>query len=758
VVLDWFIWLGWRLRPRPGWLPFFLLLTLVGTLAEAIIMARWIPEVNRVAGIALTGFLLGTVLALRPLKTGWAWGLLFAYGIPLTIMSVGRLWPPLRLWFAGWNANSEFIRRQMVLLVARISTWGEAVARDQASQETAVFAVLLGFLVWLLAAYAAWTTFRQLQPLRGLTPLGVALAVNHTFSDVDIWPVLLFIPLAVLLAAAIHFYTLQEDWERRGVDYSTEIKVEQLAAAAAIALILLLLAYGIPNIRLSAIAQAFRQAPAVQEAEAVVERAFAGVRQPDRAGELAAAADPGDGEVADGLPRALLMGNPPELLTTLVMTATVVTPENSADLAANWRGLSYDVYTGRGWTVSQWDDTSAIAANQPILNQQSASANRLITQTVQWQLDDRQMRYSLGLPVRLAERVTVTWHGEADPARVQGEGGAVYQVTSVIPAVNEERLRQSDAAAIPAPILAQYTALPANLPARVRQLASDIVAEAPTAYDQAIALEQFLRQYSYSLTVSPPPANTDLVDYFLFDLQRGYCDYYASAMVVMARSLDIPARLVVGYTAQPPNARGEQRIVLADAHSWPELYFAAVGWVAFEPTAAYPTWGESPRPELNAAASPPLPTPLTIPPRQPAPVFPWLAVLGLVAVGVGWWGWWRWQARQQQIDDVVWAYARLQRRATQLAQPPRPSQTPAEFSQSLETHLQQQPWRPWQVKRLTQLFPALQRLTALYNDHQYAAAKPPPSGEGFKLWQTMARPLGWVIMWRKMARPKNKKE
>ena len=755
MVLNWFIWLGWRLRPRPGWLPFMLLFILTSVLAEAIIIARWIPEVNLVAPIALTGFLLATVLALRPLKTGWAWGLLLAYGIPITLIATGRLWPPLSLWFSGWRANSEFIRRQMLLLVARVSTWSEAIAQDQPTEETAVFALLLGLLVWFVVCYAAWTTFRQYQPLRGLTLIGVALAVNHTFSDIDIWPVLLFIPLAVLLAAAIHFYTLQEDWERRGVDYSTEIKVEQLAAAAAIALALMVLAWGIPTIRPSAIAEAFRQTPVVQEAEIVMERAFAGVRQPVRASELAVAPDPGDGEVSDGLPRALLIGNPPELETTLVMTATVATTL-AEDETPHWRGLSYDVYTGRGWTVSQWDDTSIMAANQPIPNLQPPDPAHLITQTVQWQLDDRQTRYSLGVPVQLAERVLVTWHGEADAARVQGEGGSTYRVISMIPTTDVEILRQSDAAAIPAPILEQYTALPAKLPARVRQLATEIVVLAPTAYDQAVALQQFLRQYPYSLNVAEPPANTDLVDYFLFDLQTGYCDYYASAMVVMARSLGIPARLVIGYTANPANAQGEQRITQANAHSWPELYFAAAGWVAFEPTAAYPTWGPSPRPEFNAAAAAPLLTPVTIPPRQPAAVFPWLALLGLVVVGLGWWGWWRWQIRQRQLDDIVWAFARLQRRATQFAQPPRPSQTPDEFSRSLATHLQQQSRRPWLAKRVAQLLPALHQLTALYNDHQYAAAKSPPTGEGFKLWQVMARPLGWVILWRKLTRRKGK--
>src|SRR5690606_20874139 len=127
--------------------------------------------------------------------------------------------------------------------------------------------------------------------------------------------------------------------EARGVDYSGEIKAELLAAASAIALVLLVFAYAIPSIRLSAIAEAFQQNETVQEAEGVVARAFAGVRQPDRASQEQSL-DPGDGEVSDGLPRALLIGAPPELLTTLAMTAAAAMPAAvSCSAGATWRGL-----------------------------------------------------------------------------------------------------------------------------------------------------------------------------------------------------------------------------------------------------------------------------------------------------------------------------------------------------------------------------------------------------------------------------------
>ena len=112
----------------------------------------------------------------------------------------------------------------------------------------------------------------------------------------------------------------------------------------------------------------------------------------------------------------------------------------------------------------------------------------------------------------------------------------------------------------------------------------------PSLPDRALALETYLRTtYPYTLDLPTPPYNRDLVDYFLFDLQRGYCDYYASAMVVLARASGLPARLVTGYAGGTWEAQAAQFTVTeANAHSWAEVYFPGYGWIPFEPTASQP--------------------------------------------------------------------------------------------------------------------------------------------------------------------------
>ena len=136
-------------------------------------------------------------------------------------------------------------------------------------------------------------------------------------------------------------------------------------------------------------------------------------------------------------------------------------------------------------------------------------------------------------------------------------------------------------------IIDRYLQLPDELPEQVKNLALQITEGLSTPYDKVKAIENYLRTYPYSLEIPPPPSTGDISAYFLFELKRGYCDYYATTMTVLARAAGIPARFVVGYASGVFNPdEGRTIITEADAHSWVEVYFPGVGWIEFEPTAA----------------------------------------------------------------------------------------------------------------------------------------------------------------------------
>jgi transglutaminase-like putative cysteine protease len=139
---------------------------------------------------------------------------------------------------------------------------------------------------------------------------------------------------------------------------------------------------------------------------------------------------------------------------------------------------------------------------------------------------------------------------------------------------------------IPADYRELYLQLP-NLDPRVAQLAQSVTARAATEYDRAMAIENYLQsQYGYTL-VQPNPAPEDPLAHFLFARKKGHCEYFATAMTVMLRTLGIPARYVTGFLPGEFNSVGGDYIVRAsDAHSWVEVYFPDFGWVTFDPTPA----------------------------------------------------------------------------------------------------------------------------------------------------------------------------
>ena len=143
-----------------------------------------------------------------------------------------------------------------------------------------------------------------------------------------------------------------------------------------------------------------------------------------------------------------------------------------------------------------------------------------------------------------------------------------------------------------------YTQLPAGLPARIGELAAQIIREAghpASRYEQAQAIADYLRaHYAYTLSdTAAPEAGTDFVDDFLFRQKQGYCVHFASAMAVLLRTQGIPARYVKGFApgeAERPAGGGEVSLFTvraSNAHAWVEVWFPGAGWVPFEPTPGF---------------------------------------------------------------------------------------------------------------------------------------------------------------------------
>ncbi len=248
-----------------------------------------------------------------------------------------------------------------------------------------------------------------------------------------------------------------------------------------------------------------------------------------------------------------------------------------------------------------------------------------------------------------------------------------------------------------------------------------VTADAETVYDKARALELRLRTIEYNDAIEAPPPERDPVEYFLYDIRQGYCDYYATSMAVMLRSVGIPARVVSGYAEGSYIQEGEYQgfgyyfITERDAHTWVEVFFPDYGWIEFEPTAGEtqlnrPRGNEAtsqefpsyPQPGADSASSNPLQEEMFDPMDEPG-VFGdefsfgeeasalahswWLwALVTPLALAVGLWVIWRTRvAGPSQFDPNLppILYERLQRWAARLDLRPPESDTPYEQARHL---------------------------------------------------------------------------
>src|SRR5271156_6675088 len=160
-----------------------------------------------------------------------------------------------------------------------------------------------------------------------------------------------------------------------------------------------------------------------------------------------------------------------------------------------------------------------------------------------------------------------------------------YEGTSIVPTIPPAHLRIASVL-FPESIVTTYLQLP-TLDPRIKQLALQITAKAPTEYDKAGAIELYLKtHFQYSLNLNGKQTEDPLA-YFLFTRRSGHCEFFAAAMTVMLRDVGIPARYVGGFLPGEYNDVGGDWIVRAsDAHTWVEVFFPGYGWITFDPTPA----------------------------------------------------------------------------------------------------------------------------------------------------------------------------
>jgi len=264
-----------------------------------------------------------------------------------------------------------------------------------------------------------------------------------------------------------------------------------------------------------------------------------------------------------------------------------------ASAPAYWRTRVWDVYSGRDWK-----------SHAPLTPRLPASSGFVENQFMSWSEEDRgptrQLVQQFYSPsgfrgyLHAAGEPTAFWIASSDLYRDAFNCWRLPRLAG--PPVTEYRVVSSVSAATPDQLRAAGSDYPPEVERfrnrndatyRVRMEAERITRGLDNDYDRVMALRKYLaRQCVYDLQTPPLPKDQDdAVEYFLFESKRGYCDVFASALAVMARSLGIPARIATGFMPGDfDEERGEYVVRDRDRHSWAEIYFPGYGWQVIEAT------------------------------------------------------------------------------------------------------------------------------------------------------------------------------
>lgn len=482
------------------------------------------------------------------------------------------------------------LQAKVYFVLYRLLTWTESAFSGKANADNYMFIFEICFLVWWLTYLGIWSIFRHGYTWRALIPAGVVLLINTYYAPKStLWFLVFFAFVTIVLLVHTNLAEQQVRWRAQRTYFSQDISFDFIRTGLMYSVLVLGLAWLTPGLGRSAIVRdVVRPMREVYETMSQTMNEYYDLTTQKRP----TAAAFGD---------TLSLGGERNVGGNIIFY--VSTPRGRY-----WRAVVFDTFDGR-----QWQNTSATQLDfeaetpLPAANWQMREA---ITQTFQLMaptgdvifgapdllytdipLDAKVEPLSTDLFLASATDGTTATASEITFARSRRtlEVNDTYAVISRQTVVTELALQEASTD-YPSEIADRYLQLPEDFSTRVSDLALEVTAGQETVYEKVKAVESYLRTIPYTDTIAAPAEGVDPVEYFLFDIRTGYCDYYATAMATMLRTLGIPARTASGYAEGTYDEEsGLYYTTERDAHTWVEVYFPLYGWIEFEPTA-----GESP--------------------------------------------------------------------------------------------------------------------------------------------------------------------
>jgi transglutaminase-like putative cysteine protease len=565
-----------RVHTRIRDIPSCVILTLaLLTVSQRLTITGWASGLEAVHLLTLVGAILGLALGVSDFKRKAVFWIAFGYGLPVLIMVM-----------AGYIYNNLPDLEIITNLSDRLLNSFALFLSGQPVIDTAFFVALVSVGFWIVSLISSFILARSGNFSGSVVPAGVALVIIQLYDPGNIGHDILlgyYFFYSLLLLGQLIYVRNRILWKEQRVSVLTEARTELQFFLLITTFLLVTLAWTIPSL-----GHTFLGASNLWKN---ITRPFQNIQE--NLGHVVAGIEGGEGtgsimSFSDSLP----LGQQAETRTSIYLS--ILTPIDRKTTRYYWHVRAYNIYQDGKWF------TEGISAEPFRSNQKPISLPDPGDSTERFTFTSQQVGLSIlvtpARPVWVSSPSYLTFFqastGSIDPILFRAEApildGRKYEVEASAsePTVIQLRNASED---YPAWVIAHYLQLPEDFPMEITNLAHQITASYGTPYDKAAAITTYLRSHiTYKKFIQDPPAGMDPLTWFLFDSRTGFCNYFASAEVVLLRSIGIPSRLAVGFAQGEYKSPNQYTVHQSDAHAWPEVYFPGFGWVEFEPTVSQP--------------------------------------------------------------------------------------------------------------------------------------------------------------------------
>lgn len=556
-------------------LSFLCLIVMVFLSAYSLESTKWNEDLNTATGLALIGTLLGTAL-----------GISYFHKKELTFLVVVYSLIVLYSFFVGFPSSLHEMQGEWFIFQDRIIRVVRDIYAGNPVEDAILFVIGASVFYWFAALGAGIALARSKGPWLPLIFMSASLVITQFFQPKVYRSALLsatFFFLFLLLISRQRFLSSQNRWKNEFAYIDREIESVSLRISLLLSVVVVAIAWGVPLLIDLVTPGSKSQKTFVQSLENtgdLISNLFSPLQsRPVRSETI----------FGDTLTLGVSQPQSEDILFT------AIAPE--VDLIAGnyyWKARTYATYENGIWNAGSYEATT-IEENTSVLEQpvQVVDEGEFIF-VAAGELNYYYVpgyTYAIDHPARILEEFrdepfkdVIAWR----PLLPLTENDS-YRTSSYFLPLTLEDLEGSTRN-YPAAIKRMYLQLPDDFSPRIVQLSEAITAGLKSNFLKALAITDYLRkQYTYSTDVEDLPQFLDPIFWFLFEGKSGFCNYYASAEVLMLRSIDIPARLAVGYAQGVEIERGKVfGIRDRDSHAWVEVYFPEIGWVVFEPTSSQP--------------------------------------------------------------------------------------------------------------------------------------------------------------------------